>query len=100
MWGQAETTSRGESTVLTFAKIYAQAMAILQDRIRIIDGSTGIKQKKEQLKVEMDKLKELESQYDKGYEPNFDRINILKKNIVALENKVKEVSKNREDFDK
>jgi Zn/Cd-binding protein ZinT len=48
----------------------------------------------------MDKLKELESQYDKGYEPNFDRINILKKNIVALENKVKEVSKNREDFDK
>ena len=84
MWGQAETTSRGESTVLTFSKIYAQAMAILQDRIRIIDGSTGIKQKKEQLKVEMDKLKELESQYDKGYEHNFDRINFLKKNIVAL----------------
>jgi acyl-coenzyme A synthetase/AMP-(fatty) acid ligase len=45
IWGQTETTSRGESTVLTFSKIFSQAMAILEDRISIIDGPTGIMQK-------------------------------------------------------
>ena len=95
MWGQAETTSRGESTVFTFSKIYAQAMSILCDRIKVIDGSTGIKQKEDLLNAQKDKLKDLESQYDKGYEPNFDRINVAKKNIVALQNKLKEIKKNK-----
>lgn len=75
-------------------------MAILQDRIRVIDGSTGIKQKEEQLNLQKNKLKELESQYQQGYQTNFDRINIVKKNIVAFENKIKEIRKNRQDFEK
>jgi Ca2+-binding EF-hand superfamily protein len=51
IWGQAETTSRGESTILTFSKIFAQAMKILEDRISIIDGPTGLKQNSQNSKI-------------------------------------------------
>lgn len=71
LWGQVETTSRGEATALTLAKVYSQAMAILQDRISVIDGPTGIMQQQAQLKVEQGKLKELETQYQKGYQQGY-----------------------------
>lgn len=61
LWGQAETTSRGEATALTLAKVYAQAAAILQDRIAVIDGPTGIAQQQKQLQVEQGRLSQLES---------------------------------------
>jgi Ca2+-binding EF-hand superfamily protein len=49
IWGQAETTSRGEATALTFSRIYAQAIAILEERVRMIDGPAGLQQKEENL---------------------------------------------------
>lgn len=59
MWGQTETNSRGEATVLTFTKVFSEAAAILEERIGVIDGPTGIMQKEAQLQVEQNKLKGL-----------------------------------------
>ncbi len=52
IWGQAETTSRGEATALTFSRIYAQAAAILQERVDMIDGPAGLPGKKDALLAE------------------------------------------------
>jgi hypothetical protein len=42
-WGQAETNSRGESTMRTFAKIISNAIDILESRIyRINSDEVGI----------------------------------------------------------
>ena len=95
MWGQTETNSKGQTTVLTFCKIFSQAMTILEDRIGIIDGPTGIMQKEAQLKVQQDKLKQLETQYQQGYETSYDKINVLRKNITVIEGKIKELKNNK-----
>ena len=47
-------------------------MAILEDRIGIIDGPTGIMQKEAQLKI-----------------------NVLRKNITVIEGKIKELKNNK-----
>lgn len=96
IWGQAETTSRGESTVLTFAKIYSQAMKILEDRIGLIDCPSGLPQKTAQLTSEQGKLRDLEAQYQQGLIQNYDKINVVRKNIVAIETKIGELNKNKE----
>jgi hypothetical protein len=46
-------------------------MAILQDRINVIDGPTGIMQQQAQLKAEQGRLKELETHYQKGYQQGY-----------------------------
>ena len=95
IWGQAETTSRGESTVLTFAKIYSQAMKILEDRIGLIDCPSGLPQKTVQLTAEQGRLRELETQYQQGLLQNYEKINVVRKNIVTIETKISELNKNK-----
>ena len=39
IWGEAETNSRGQCTMLTFARIISNAIDILQSRLYRIDNS-------------------------------------------------------------
>jgi hypothetical protein len=41
-WGQSEAISKGQTTVLTIAKIIDEAVHILKDRISRIEGRDGI----------------------------------------------------------
>jgi len=40
----------------------------------------------------------LETQYQQGFETNYDKINVVRKNITIIEGKIKELKNNRGEF--
>lgn len=70
-------------------------MNILQDRINVIDGPTGIMQQQAQLKVEQERLREIETQYQKGYQQGYEQNNALRRNITAIEANIQQLKESK-----
>ena len=68
IWGQAETNSRGECTMRTFAKILNNAIDILDGRLYKIESpESGIPHYQQELNIKNNRLAQLEAEYESGF---------------------------------
>ena len=51
VWDEVQASSQGVVTVSAFAKVLAQAIGILQDRINLVSGQNGIPHFERELEV-------------------------------------------------
>jgi hypothetical protein len=66
--------------------------------VDLIDGPGGLPRKEDALVAEQCRLIDLEADYEQGLLESYGRINSIRKNIVAIQNKIKELRDNRQDF--
>ena len=83
----------------TFAKIINNAINILESRLyKIYSDEVGIPHYQTELKQINSKLQHLEAEYESGFLENYEKINIERKNKVIIENKIKELQEQEQEF--